>query len=89
MTEKATTPPQVAARSTDASTSPAAKRARMTSPDTTAKESLPSATETREQEQGGESAVPIEAEQHGLPEEYGDLEADDGYSDSGFGTDSS
>lgn len=83
MAEKATTPLKIAAKDTEAMSSrltPTAKKARMTSPDTAA----------REQPQNSVGSVPTEATTHAeLLEEDAELEADDGYADSAIGTDSS
>lgn len=90
MIEKATTPPPTTVTATGSSSpaTPAAKRTRMTSPETTAKNELGQATAT---EQPENTAAPVlaGADNHELPDEEDDLEADDGYSDSGFGTDTS
>ena len=89
MTEKATTPPpttDTAAISSSPATPPA-KRTRMTSPETTANNELGQATAS-EQTQNTAAAVPA-GNSHELPDAEDDLEADDGYSDSAFGSDSS
>ena len=83
MTEKAPTPLEITATNTEASSSPAtpaAKKARMTSPDTAA----------NEQPRNIVGAVPAEATTHPeLPDEDADLEAGDDYADSAISTDSS
>ena len=83
MTEKLTTPLEIFVTNTEASSSPLtpiAKKVRMTSPDTTAKE----------QPQNIVGVLPAETTTHSeLPDEDTDLEADDGDADSAIGTDSS
>ena len=67
--------------------SPVAKRSRMASPNTTTKETLQAETETAEQAQSTDIDPPAEVGPQELPADGDDLEADDGFSDSGLGTD--
>ena len=92
MTEQETTPPLEdnstrTRAATSSSISPVAKQARMASPNTTTKETPQAETETAEQARSTDINPPAEAGPQELPEDGDDLEADNGFSDSGLGTD--